>query len=156
MPSTHFLGKAADHGSKVTAQGLGNRQHPSAPFVQFMPEGVHGAGPRDRRELAGTSGSAALHGTGDPVRMVQSLEAGVAPGALLPQVNGVEGVALDLLSPAFHHPNQDALSGWAIAAEGRVPVIGPLYQVFGQHCRALNIQFPVTDSKPFTGYRPNG
>ena len=74
----------------------------------------------------------------DAVGVVQRLEARLAPRAVLAAVDRMVDVALDLLGPALHHADDDALARRALPAQRRVPVVEPGDHVLGHLQRRLD------------------
>ena len=63
----------------------------------------------------------AQQGGGDPIRVVDSLQGGLAADAQPALVDGMQGVALELDDPAFAIFGQNAAAGRAFAASGGIP-----------------------------------
>ena len=104
-------------------------------------ERVQGCLPRDLAEGLASRGSQHRHS--DAVRVVQGLQARLAPSAMLAQVQRVLRVPLHLLGPALHHPDQDALRVGADPAQRRVVRVEALHQVLGKARRPLHHHLPL-------------
>ena len=110
----------------------------------------------DGVELAGAAVAAAPHCAGDAVGVVEGLYAGLAAGVGLALVGGIEGIALDLLGPAFHDADEDALAGRAVAAKAGVPVVLAADEVFREAHRALDAELAFADAEALTGHGADG
>ena len=102
------------------------------------------------------AGAVAAHWPRDAVGVVEGLDSGFAAGVGFALVGGVEGVALDFFGAAFHHADEDAVGGGAVAAEGGVPVILAADQVLGEGYGALDAEFAFADAEAFAGHGAGG
>ena len=155
VATAYGSGEPLGNHAQAATQGLGNQHHALTAGAQLAAQNVEGLGfPLDVAVLAGTSGAGAQHGTGNAVGVVQCLQAHLGADALLALVDRILGVALNLLGAALHYPDNHALAVGCLTAQGGVPGIPPLDQVFGQRHRALEAQFLVLDD--VTGHRSDG
>ena len=147
------FGEPGNQHPHVTTHGPGHDSYPARGGLNSGPQGVQGGIPIYRLVLARTTGTGAAHGTGYTVGVVGGLERGFATRALLSQVGGVEGVALDLLRPPFHHPDDDPFARRASAAKAGVPVVLASDQILREFRRTLEAELTLADAKAFAGHR---
>ena len=145
VPAAEPGHEAIDDHSKMGADGVGDHHHRRLVVVVLQSlelEGQprDGVAPPDLLELVRASGPNAHHRSAYPVRVVERLQSRFAAGAVLAGVDGVVDVALDLLGPALHHPDQDALAGGTLAAQRCIPVVQTGDQVLGHLDGRLDLQ----------------
>ena len=151
------LGEPAGQHPEMPAGRLGDHGGVGAAVLDLAGQGVHPLGlPGDSVVETRAPVAAALHGTGNAIGVVQRLDPGLASRAGLSLVGGVVGVALDLLGPALHDANQNALAGRAVAAKAGVPVVLAPHQVFGKAYRALYVELTLADAEALAGHGPDG
>jgi len=88
--------------------------------------------------------------------VIDGLQTSFAPGALFAVIHRIERIALDLLCPAVHDTDEDALCTGTTPAKGGVPVVMSFDQVFGQHGGTLETEFTLSDTEALTGNGANG
>ena len=156
MLAAHRPRKPIHQLGHVAPKGFRDHQHVVPVLLELGLEYVQGRRPVQGFKLARTPAARPAHGTGQTFGVVHRLQTRFTAGALLSLVDGIQGVALDLLGAAFHHPHDYPLGGWAGAAQGGVPVILTPDQVFGQTDRALEAELTLSNAKPFAGHRAHG
>ena len=156
MLAAHRPGEAVHQLGHVAPEGFRDHQHVVPVLLELGFEYVQGRRPVQWFELARTPAARPVHGTCQTFGVVHRLQTRFTTGALLTLVDGIRGVALNLLGAAFHHPHDYPLGGWAGAAQGGVPVILTPDQVFRQTDRALETELTFSNAKPFAGHRAHG
>ena len=140
-----------DYEAEVRAHGVGSHDHAGliTGFLlnfQLLGQTTHGIGPADLAEAAGSSLPHPQHRSAYAVRMIERLESGLAPRAVLSAVGGIIDVAFDLLGAPLHYATDDSLGGGALAADSGIPVVDPGDEVLGHLDGGLNEELLFRDA----------